>query len=107
VPTEDKKYDVAISFLYEDLSIAQGLYGQLINGLDVFFFPGAQEVLAGTDGLESMRAPFRHESRLNLVIYRPKWGKTPWTAVEEVAIKESCLENSFKTMLQDVLSKKW
>ena len=99
MPEESFKYDVAISFLSEDTSIAKGLNDKLIeSGLEIFFFPGAQEILAGTDGLESMRAPFRHESRLNVVVFRPKWGNTPWTAVEEQAIKEACLDNSFRNI---------
>jgi hypothetical protein len=89
---------VAISFLYQDLNLAQALYDELSKGLDVFFFPRNQEELAGTDGLESMREPFRIESRLNLVLYRPRWGKTPWTAVEETAIKDSCLNTGFKSL---------
>jgi hypothetical protein len=101
--TENPKYDIAISFLYQDLSLAQALYDKLRAGLEVFFFPGNQEVLAGTDGLESMRAPFRHESRLNVILYRPRWGNTPWTAVEELAIKESCLDNSYRNIFVYVI----
>jgi len=82
MPSETPRYDVAISFLYQDLNLAKALYDQISKGLAVFFFPRNQEELAGTDGLESMREPFRSESRLNLVLYRPRWGKTPWTAVE-------------------------
>lgn len=96
--SESTKYDVAISFLYEDLNLAKALYDELSKGLEVFFFPRNQEELAGTDGLESMREPFRNESRLNVVLYRPRWGKTQWTAVEETAIKESCLNTSFKSL---------
>lgn len=102
---ENPKYDVAISFLYQDLSLAQALYDRLCAGFEVFFFPGNQEALAGTEGLESMRAPFRHESRLNVVLFRPGWGKTRWTAVEELAIKESCLENSFRNIFVYVIEK--
>jgi hypothetical protein len=91
-------YDVAISFLYEDLALAQTLNDELSKDLTVFFFPGRQDELAGTDGLESMRAPFRSQSRLNLVLYRPKWGKTRWSGVEEVAVKESCLDTSYKSI---------
>lgn len=91
-------YDVAVSFLYEDLALAQGLYDELSKELKVFFFPRNQEELAGSDGLESMREPFRSQSRLNVVLYRQKWGKTPWTGVEEVAIKESCLATSFRSI---------
>jgi hypothetical protein len=91
-------YDVAISFLYQDLNLAKALYDELCKGLKVFFYPRNQEELAGTDGLESMGEPFRNESLLNLVLYRPKWGKTPWTAVEEAAIKDSCLKTGFKSL---------
>jgi hypothetical protein len=102
---EKPKYDVAISFLYQDLSLAQALYDKLHAGLEVFFFPGNQNVLAGTDGLESMRAPFRHESRLSVVLYRPGWGDTPWTAVEALAIKECCLENFYRNIFVYVIEK--
>jgi hypothetical protein len=98
MPDDKLKYDVAISFLAEDVSIAQAIHEKLVGGLDVFFFPRNQEELAGTDGLESMRAPFLRESRLNVVVYRPKWGKTRWTAVEEQAIIDSCLNNSFRSI---------
>jgi hypothetical protein len=91
-------YDVAISFLYQDVALAQALFDDLSKGLDVFFFPRNQEELAGSDGLESMREPFRNQSRLNVVLYRPRWGNTPWTGVEEVAIKESCLATSFRSI---------
>jgi len=78
--------------------LAQALYDELGKGLEVFFFPRNQEELAGSDGLESMREPFRSQSRLNVVLYRPKWGNTPWTGVEEVAVKESCLATSYKSI---------
>lgn len=95
---ERPKFDVAISFLYEDLNLAKALYDELRKGLEVFFSPRNQEELAGTDGLESMREPFRSESHVNVVLYRPRWGKTPWTAVEEAAIKDSCLDTGFKSL---------
>jgi hypothetical protein len=98
MPSETPRYDVAISFLYQELNLAKALYEQISKGLAVFFFPRNQEELAGTDGLESMREPFRSESRLNLVLYRPRWGKTPWTAVEEAAIKDGCLSTGFRSL---------
>lgn len=95
---QDPIYDVAISFLCQDLALAQALHAELSKDLEVFFFPRNQEELAGTDGLESMRVPFRTQSRINVVLYRPKWGNTPWTGVEEIAIKESCLATSFRSI---------
>lgn len=31
-------------------------------------------------------------------MYRPKWGNTPWTAIEAAAIKDSCLDTAFKSI---------
>jgi hypothetical protein len=92
------KYDVGISFLVQDISLAAALSDKLSESLGVFFFPRNQEELAGTDGLESMRRTFLQESRLNVVVYRQRWGSTPWTGVEEAAIRDSCLKCSFKNV---------
>ena len=81
-------YDVAISFLSQDESIASALYNLLDVGLKVFFYPRNQEELAGTDGFESMRRPFVDGSRVTVILYREQWGKTPWTGVEAHAIKD-------------------
>ena len=68
------------------------------SGLSVFFFPRNQEELAGTDGMESMREPFL-SARTVVVLYREQWGKTPWTRVEETAIKERCLNHGWSSLM--------
>jgi hypothetical protein len=95
---EEPKYDVAISFLTEDITLATALNDKLSIGLEVFFFPRKQEELAGTDGMESMREPFVSQSRINVVLYREKWGETPWTGVEAAAIKESCCAKAYRNL---------
>ena len=92
------EYDVAISFLSSDELIAKALHDRLATGLRVFFYPRSQEDLAGTDGLESMRSPFFNKSRVVVVLYRQQWGKTPWTRVEETAIKEGCLDRGWSQL---------
>jgi predicted transcriptional regulator len=89
------RYDVAISFLARDEPIGAALRDRLSEGLSVFFYPRNQEELAGTDGLETMRTPFFDDSRVVVVLYREPWGKTPWTRVEETAIKDGCLEHGW------------
>ena len=71
---EPPQYDVAISFLTQDESLASALFERLNDGLTVFFYPRRQEELAGTDGLESMRTPFL-EARAVVVLYRERWGR--------------------------------
>jgi hypothetical protein len=45
-----------------------------------------------------MRKPFLEESRLNVVIYRERWGNTQWTGVEAAAIRDSCLSCEFRNV---------
>jgi hypothetical protein len=97
VPTHPK-YEVAISFLSRDSGIATPLADKLQKSFRVFFYPRSQEAVAGTDGLSSMRDPFRHQSRLNVVLYRDGWGETPWTRVEQTAITERCLDGGWRTL---------
>ncbi len=52
-----------------------------------------------------MRAPFL-SARVNAVLYRERYGKTPWTAVELAAIQDSCLRTGFKSLLFVQLDKK-
>jgi hypothetical protein len=97
-------YDVAISFLVADEKIASAIKTRLA-GLNVFFYPHNQEQLIGTNGLESMRAPFL-SARVNVVLYRERYGKTPWTGVELKAIQDSCLQTGFRSLLFVQLEKK-
>ena len=105
MPTEDPKYDVAISFLSKDEAIASAINQKLSAGLEVFFFPRKQEELAGTEGLESMREPFVKDSRVSVVLFREPWGKTPWTRVEETAIKDACFERGWQHLFFVVLDR--
>lgn len=95
---DTKRWDVAISFVLQDISIAEALYTELSKGLKVFFSPRRQEEIAGTDGMETFRNTFLNDSRLNVVVYRQHWGTTPWTAVEANAIRDSCTQNQFRNI---------
>jgi hypothetical protein len=91
--------DVAISFLVRDEATAKAIADQLEGaGLMVFFFPHKQEELAGTNGMASMRAPFL-EARVNVVLFREGWGKTPWTRVEDSAVSERCFKGGWTSLM--------
>ncbi len=102
---DNPSYDVALSFLSKDEVIAHAFHQRLAEGLQVFFFPRNQDELAGTDGLESMRKPFFEDSRVMVVLYRDGWGSTPWTRVEETAIKDACLEHGWERLCFVVLDR--
>jgi hypothetical protein len=101
---DEPVYDVAISFLVSDEKIASAIKSRL-GGLNVFFYPHNQEDLIGSNGLESMRAPFL-TARVNVVLYRERYGKTPWTGVELAAVQDSCLKTGFRSLLFVQLDKK-
>ena len=95
----DVPYDVAVSFLSQDEALAVKLHEDLSETLSVFVYSKRQEELAGTDGLESFRQTFLSQSRLIVVLYRDGWGKTRWTSVEELAIKERAFNGKWKSLL--------
>lgn len=98
ISNSSKKWDVAISFLLQDIAVAEALFNELSKGLRVFFSPRRQEDIAGTDGVEIFRQTFFTDSRLNVGVYRQRWGTTPWTAVEANAIRDSCVQNQFRNI---------
>jgi hypothetical protein len=100
VPT----YDVAISFLVADEMIASAIKAGLA-GLNVFFYPHNQEDLIGTNGIETMRAPFL-DARVNVILFRERYGNTPWTGVELAAIQDSCLRTHYQSLVFVQLDKK-
>ena len=91
-----EKYDVAISFLAEDESIALEIYNELSQMLNIFIYSNHQEELAGSDGVEAFRSIFKDRTKLIVVLYREGWGKSDWTNVEEEAIKEFGLKNHWE-----------
>ncbi len=106
--TEDAapEFDVALSFLARHgLSEAQALHDELSKTLSVFFFPRQQENLSGTMGVETMRAAFRTNSRLNVLLYAEGWGKTPWTGIESAAITDRALRDGWGTLFFIMLEK--
>jgi|GEM_PF-1420460 len=96
---EEYPYDIAISFLDEDRSLATDFYDRLSPNFEVFLYSKKQEDLAGTDGTESFRKAFREDSRLVVVLYRDGWGKTPWTRIEEGAITDRFLKEGWDWLL--------
>lgn len=107
----DFEFDVAVSFLRSDLDLALELRGRLEPQLRAFVYSREQESVAATDGLESFREVFRERARISVVLFRKNWGNTPWTGVEEIAIKDRCLATKYRSLvlvaLDDTESPQW
>lgn len=92
---EHFKYDVAISFLQEDEALARKLNDLLAQRLTTFVYFNRQEELAGTDGEQTFNRIFGTESRIVVVLYRDHWGSTPWTRIEETAIRNRGFQDGY------------
>ena len=93
------KYDVAISFLGDDLQLAGELAKLLRDRMSVFLFTERQGEIAGSDGLDTLSLVFGSQARLVVILYRAGWGSTPWTRVEETAIKNRGLQHGWDFIL--------
>ncbi len=92
---KEYKYDVAFSFLQEDEELAVQLNDLLRDRLSTFLYSKKQGELAGTDGEETFNNVFSAESRIVVVLYRDGWGDTPWTRIEETAIKNRAYDEGY------------
>lgn len=96
-------FDVAFSFLDADRNLALSLETRLQPELNVFVYSTRQQVLAGTEGLESFRTVFNARSRLVVVLYRNGWGQTKFTRIEETAIRDRGFDEHWENFLLFVM----
>ncbi len=89
------KYDVAFSFLAQDETLATELNDHLQDRLSTFLYSKRQEEIAGTDGEKTFNTIFGEQARLVVVLYRAGWGESPWTRIEETAIRNRAFEEGY------------
>lgn len=93
------KYDVAFSFLKEDEKLAQELNDLIKDKAVTFLFLERQDKIVGTDGEETFNRVFGQEARVVVVLYKNGWGNSPWTRIEETAIKNRALVEGYEFTL--------
>jgi hypothetical protein len=89
------EYDVALSFLSQDEATAQELADKISDQLKVFIYSRQQEKLAGRDGEEKFNAVFGQDARVVVVFSRDGWGDTPFTRIEQTAIRNRAFEEGY------------
>jgi len=89
------KYDIAYSFLAEDEAIAVAIDKHFKDDYNTFLYSKKQEELVGTDGEKTFNQVFNKESKIVVILYREKWGKTPWTRIEMTAIRNRALNEGY------------
>jgi hypothetical protein len=91
----DFQYDIAFSFTKEDEGIATQINDLLQDRYRTFLYSKAQEKLAGTDGEDTFSAVFKEQARSVAVLLRPDWGSTPWTRIEQTAIRNRAFDYTY------------
>jgi hypothetical protein len=89
------EYDLAFSFLAQDEPLAQQIADLVSERFNVFIYSEQQKSLAGTDGEKSFNQVFCEKSRVVCVLYRPGWGESRWTRIEQTAIRNRAYEDGY------------
>src|SRR5882762_6751541 len=93
------EYDVAFSFLQQDEQLAKEIADRFCDRYRVFIYSEQQKKLIANDGVEVFSRVFKNEARVVVLLYRPDWGHTKWTRIEEAAIKDRRLKNGYKFLM--------
>jgi hypothetical protein len=93
--TEEFEFDVAFSFHSLDESLANELNDRLQDRFKTFLYSKKQEMLAGADGEEVFNSVFGKTARCVVVLCRKEWGETPFTRIEQTAIRNRAFEVGF------------
>jgi hypothetical protein len=92
---KNDKYDVAFSFLEQDEALADEINQMLKSRISTFIYSEHQEQLVGKDGEKLLNEIFHDRSRVVCVLYRKGWGESPWTRIEETAIKNRAFNSGY------------
>ncbi len=93
------KYDVAFAFLQRDEPLAYQINYLIKDRFSTFLYSKKQENLTDADIEIKFSDAFGKQSRVVIVLYRNKWGTTPWTAIEEKTIRNRASEQGFDFVL--------
>ena len=73
---------------------------QLIEGrITAFLYSKKQKEIVGKDGEQELNKVFGQEARFAVVLYDSDWGKTPWTRIEETAIRNRAYSEGYDFVL--------
>ena len=95
----DYKYDVAFAFLEKDEPLANQINDLIKDKLNTFLYPKKLEYLPNSKLEKTFIDVFGKQSRTIVVLFSNKWGTTPWTAIEEKAIRNRAAVEGFNFLL--------
>ena len=91
----DYEFDVAFSFHSRDEGLATQLNDLVQDRFKTFLYSEQQKILAGTDGEKTFNAVFGKKARCVVVFCRAEWGETPFTRIEQTAIRNRAFNEGY------------
>jgi hypothetical protein len=89
------EFDVAFSFHSLDESLAAQLNDRLQDRYRTFLYSEQQKILAGRNGEDTFNEVFRKKAQFVVVLFRKEWGETPFTKIEQRAIRDRAYDEGY------------
>lgn len=102
----DFKYEVAFSLVEENKEVGRQINNLIKSKFKTFIYFENKTEVAAQNGLYIFYNIFNNESRIVVILYSDKWGKTDWTNKEEIAIQERIVKNNWDFLIFVKLDKK-
>jgi hypothetical protein len=93
--TNEIKYEVAFSFLQQDEELVSQIDRLLQERLSTFVYSERQLDLVGKDGELILKNAFGSQARIVVIVFRNEWGTTPWTRIEQDAIRDRAYDAGY------------
>jgi len=93
------KYDIAFAFLEKDEHLVIQINNLLKNKFKTFLNSKKQEYKDDLEREMLLLDVFKKQSRCVIIFYRNKWGTTPYTAIEEKAVRTRISEEGNDNLL--------
>jgi hypothetical protein len=93
------KYDIAFTFLEKDEPLVNQINNLLKDKFKTFLNSKKQEYKDDLEREMLLLDVFKKQSRCVIIFYRNKWGTTPYTAIEEKAVRTRISEEGNNNLL--------
>ncbi len=93
--SEEFKFEVAFSFLQQDESTVNQINDLLRERLATFVYSERQLDLVGKNGEVLLKNVFGAQARIVVILYNKGWGTTPWTRIEQDAIRDRAYDHGY------------
>lgn len=89
------EYDVAFSFHSLDENVAIQINDRLQDRYRTFLYSEKQKDLAGRNGEDKFNEVFRTQAKFVVILFRKEWGETPFTKIEQRAIRDRAYDDGY------------